>query len=265
MPELPAMENFRRSIKKEALHRKINDVTVKRDRVVRVDEKELAGMLTGKSFEEVLRHGKHIFLRAGKAKKSVWLAFHCGMTGFFTFPDRDDKALTKAKLAVRFKDNGAMAFFDPRMFGRVNLTESPEQFIEEHHLGIDASAVTAADFAGFLAASKKPLKTFFLDQSIIAGIGNVYGDEIPFQAKISPLRKANSLSKAEVARLYGAMTSVLKTAIAKKAYLDHWNMLPKSWLVHYREEGGACPRCGGTVKAYKAGGRDGYYCPSCQL
>ena len=195
MPELPAMENFRRSIEKEALHRKITEVSVKHDRVIDIKEENLLSLLSGKTFEEVLRHGKYVFLRAGNGKKTVWLSFHCGMTGYFTFQDRGDKTPIKAKLAISFKDGGSMAFFDPRMFGRVELIEGPEKFVGQHHLGIDAAAVSLADFSGFLAASKKPLKAFFLDQSILAGIGNVYGDEIPFQAKISPLRKANNLDK----------------------------------------------------------------------
>ncbi|MDB5490155.1 MAG: hypothetical protein JWO78_4 [Micavibrio sp.] len=266
MPELPAMENFRRSIEEEALAKKISTVSVKQDRVVRIKQVELARALKGKAFEETSRHGKHVFIRAGKGSKSTWLAFHCGMTGYFIFPsDQQDQHLTKAKLLVGFRDGSAIAFFDPRMFGRVELIDNPENFIRDHHLGPDAMDVSAEEFSGFLAGSKKPLKTLFLDQSIMAGIGNVYGDEIPFQAKLSPKRKTNSLSKAEAGRLYRAMRKVLKIAIAKKAYLDHWDMLPKTWLVHYREENAHCPHCSSPIEHYTAGGREGYFCPGCQV
>ena len=266
MPELPAMENFRRSIDKDGLNKKIVSVSAKRDRVVHADEKQLVKALTGQALREARRHGKYVFLRIGAGAKAQWLSFHCGMTGYFSYlkPDEDDKIVTKAKLLLRFGNGAALAFFDPRMFGRVELIKNPETFIADHSLGPDAADVTAGQFAAMLAVSGKPLKTLFLDQSVMAGIGNVYGDEIPFQAKLNPKRKANSLNSEEAARLYRRMTAILKTAIAKKAYLDHWDMLPRSWLVHYREDGAACPRCGGTITGYSAGGRDGYYCPACQ-
>lgn len=125
--------------------------------------------------------------------------------------------------------------------------------------------LTKTQFGEIMQSSGKSLKSFLLDQSFMAGIGNVYGDEIPFHAKISPKRNVDELSKTESAALYRSMTYILKTAILKKAYLDHWDMLPKSWLVHSREDGAQCPRCDGRIKAYKAGGRDGYYCPGCQV
>jgi formamidopyrimidine-DNA glycosylase len=157
-----------------------------------------------------------------------------------------------------------MAFYDPRMFGRVELIKNPSEIIEGHHLGRDALDVTKVQLRDFLSSSGKPLKAFFLDQSIIAGIGNVYGDEIAFQARINPNRKAKTLGISETDRLYRALVETLKTAIRKKAYLDHWDMLPSTWLVHYRKENAQCPRCKGTIKSYKSGGRDGFWCPECQ-
>lgn len=265
MPELPAMENFRRSIEKEALNKKIKAVVIKKGRVVRIEEKDLSKTAIGQPLLEATRHGKYVFARIGPKSRNSWLSFHCGMTGYFEFPDKaaDPQKISKAKLLLDFGTT-SLAFYDPRMFGHVELIENPAAFIESHDLGPDVLDVTAAQFQDMLAKSAKPLKAFFLDQSIMAGIGNVYADEFAFHARIDPNRKAKSLSSKEGATLYRNLIKIFKLAIRKKAYLDHWDMLPKSWLVHYRKEGAACPNCNGPVKAYKSGGRDGYWCPGCQ-
>ena len=265
MPELPAMENFRRAIEAHGVGRKIVSVSSMKDRVLWVPPRTLSS-LENLTLREARRHGKYVFIRAGAGQNAIWLSFHCGMTGKFVFfePGDDPDNLSKAKLSFQFAGESGMAFFDPRMFGRIEDAGDPDEFIKAHGLGPDAGSITEADFVTLMSGSKKPLKVFFLDQSLMAGIGNVYGDEIPFQARLSPKCKADTLTKADIKRLYRAMTAVLKKATDKGAYLDHWDMLPKSWLVHYREAGAPCPRCDGQVEAYTAGGRDGFWCPGCQ-
>ena len=266
MPELPAMENFRRSIEQRSLGKKIVSVSVKKDRVVEFNQKTIEGKAVGQNLLEATRHGKYVFVRVGARSRQSWLVFHCGMTGYFTYPTSvdDEEKIDKAKLVLQFSNREALVFYDPRRFGKVELIEKPETFIEQHKLGIDAAAITGKQFRELISSSGKSLKSLFLDQSNIAGIGNVYGDEIPFHAKLSPKRSGDELTKTELSHLFKSFAGILKTATDKKAYLDHWDMLPKSWLVHYREDGATCPRCSHTIKSYKAGGRDGYYCPGCQ-
>lgn len=260
MPELPAMENFRLLIEETALGRPIKAVTLGKGKVVKAGQTELDDILLGRKLREARRYGKLVFVATDKGG---WLSFHCGLTGYFeALGDGDDAP--KAKLLLRFEDGGALAFFDPRMFGRVEIVASPEDAIAAHDLGPDAMAIARDDFIDAAAQSGQPLKGFFLDQSILAGIGNVYADEILFRARLDPKAKAKTLDRKTAAKLYKDMRDVLTMATERKASLDNWDMLPPSWLARHREIGIACPRCGTPIADYTVGGRHGYFCPHCQ-
>ena len=254
------MENFRLLIEATSLGRAIVSVTLGKGKVVHATPEALDNILPGRKLKTARRYGKYVFVGTDKG---AWLAFHCGLTGYFEALDGEDGG-EKAKLLLRFKDGGALAFFDPRMFGKVEIVESPEAFVAAQDLGPDAGAMARAEFIAALEKSGQPLKGFFLDQSILAGIGNVYGDEILFQAKIDPRAKAKTIDKKTAAALFTTMGKVLKTATDRKASLDNWHMLPPSWLARHRAVGIACPRCGHPVTDYTIAGRHGYWSPDCQ-
>ncbi|HUF29111.1 MAG TPA: hypothetical protein VMM77_00510 [Gemmatimonadaceae bacterium] len=126
------------------------------------------------------------------------------------------------------------------------MAGSPRRFVEAHRLGPDALALDMAGFGKLVAAKRGAIKSWLMDQHAIAGIGNVYADEILFQAGIHPRRSASALDRRELSRLFTKLQKVLRKAIAARA--DPARM-PKSFLLPRRRRGALCPRCRGRVKA----------------
>ncbi len=153
------------------------------------------------------------------------------------------------------------------MIGRVGLIEDAADFITEEKLGPDALD-PHFDLAAFKAAmlgSKRDVKAVLMDQQIIAGIGNIYSDEILFQARLDPAARAESLTPSQLKQLFATMRKVLETAIARGAGSEQFTeRMPKGSLLPERKKGGHCPRCGSPLKMIKVGGRTAYCCPQCQ-
>ncbi|MGO8915503.1 MAG: zinc finger domain-containing protein [Stellaceae bacterium] len=104
-----------------------------------------------------------------------------------------------------------------------------------------------------------------MDQTIVAGIGNIYSDEILFQARLHPRSRADHLDRGALKRLFSKTRSVLRTAIRRGGGSGQMlERLPRGFLIHQRKKGGRCPRCGGAIAAIKFSGRTAYYCPNCQ-
>ena len=265
MPELPDVEAFKRYLDATGLHKTIKGVHVaNRTILAAISGAKLAREVRGETIERSRRHGKHLFAALGHEK---WLTLHFGMTGHLDyFKDLDDDPRHDR---LRFDlDNGDhLAFVDQRMFGRVGLTADPETYIAEAHLGPDALALSGKEkaFAARFAKRRGQVKAALMDQSILAGIGNIYSDEILFQARLHPKARVEGLNSSRIAALCRATHSVLKTAIECDPTTDGFiDRLPKRSLLPHRRTGGHCPGCGGAVATLKAAGRISYYCPACQ-
>lgn len=124
------------------------------------------------------------------------------------------------------------------------------------------------DFDAFKTAVrglKRDVKSVLMDQEIVAGIGNIYSDEILFQARINPAERIDKLTPGQLERLFLEMRKVLKTAIARGAGSEQFvERMPKGSLLPQRNKGGRCPRCRSLLKVFKLGGRTAYCCPRCQ-
>jgi len=263
MPELPDVENYRRYLADHALHQTIQEVVVGSARVVEgVSGRKLAESLKGRSFEEARRHGKHMLVRLDR---SGWLALHFGMTGRLAwFSDMGDDP-KHDRLRFDFTSGNHLAFVNQRLLGRVGPAESPESFIRRKHLGPDALEIGESEFVARLGHKSGALKSALMDQSLVAGIGNIFSDEILFQTRLHSKVSVGSLDGKALAALYGTMRDVLTTAIAKGAGAEDFkDKAPKSWLLAHRKDGADCPRCDGQVATMKVNSRTAYYCPSCQ-
>lgn len=265
MPELPDVENYARYLKRTALHKKISGVEVGRARIVRGSSaRKLARTLKGNRFKRARRHGKHLLVALDR---KGWLDIHFGMTGrlaYFKHMQDDPKY---DRLRLDFANGYHLAFESQRLLGGVRLLDDADAFIKDKQLGPDALAPSfrAEDFAERLSGRSGQIKSALMDQSLIAGIGNVYSDEVLFQAKLHPRQPVKSLDRKELGKLFRAMRRVLKMAISHGAGTDDVaNKIPKSYLLAHRKKGAACPRCGGRIATLKAGGRTAYYCPRCQ-
>jgi len=260
MPELPDAECFRRVVADHALGRRIAAVRLRDpERLKGAREDDLHAALEGRSFEATRRHGKVALARAGEGR---WIVFHFGMTGFLTAYDDEADEPSHARLVVDFDDGGHLAFDNLRKFGWVEIAEDPDDYIAREGLGPDALAVGQSDFAGIIGGSGGMVKSMLMDQGKIAGVGNVYSDEILFQSGVAPDAKASGLSSDRLRTIHETMRKVLRTAIEAGAHPHH---MPQDWLTPHRgEEGAACPRCGGPLTSRKVSGRTAYLCPSCQ-
>ncbi len=266
MPELPDVELFKQLVERHCLSSVINKVTV-------TDPESLEGAspaslqrrLEGKRLRSCRRHGKVLFI---EADTSGALAMHFGTNGSLQYVLRDQREPPYVRLWLEFVDGSRLAYLNPRRIGHVVLVQSSGAFIADTGLGPDALdlAFDKAAFSATLGDRKKAVKGILTDQTRMAGIGNIYADEILFQAKLHPAVVAGTLDGAARGRLFTAMKSVLQAAIDCGAGAEILtDRLPKTFLLHERHVGGRCPRCGSAIEADKRGGRTGFYCPKCQL
>jgi formamidopyrimidine-DNA glycosylase len=153
------------------------------------------------------------------------------------------------------------------MLGHVGLAKDAEAFIAGEKLGPDAldPKLDLAAFTATLGSGRRALKAALMDQSAVAGIGNIFADEILFQARLHPETKLGALSDAERKRLFEETRKVLQAAIKFGAGAEQFEeRLPEGFNIPQRREGGRCPRCGTAIENLKIGGRTSYLCPNCQ-
>jgi formamidopyrimidine-DNA glycosylase len=259
MPELPDVEIFKRYLDATSLHQRIDDVEVRNAYVLKdVAARELARRLKGRRFESSRRHGKHLFVRAdGK----LWVRLHFGMTGSLQYFKNDEHAPGHVRVLFVFGNKHRLAFDDQRQFGEIGLLESVDAFLKQRALGPDALEIDLAKFREILGEHRGVVKSILLNQRLIAGIGNIYADEILFRVHMHPATEISRLGEKALAKLFRATRYILKKAIAAKTDV---NRMPKSWLLPHRGKGGKCPRCGRRLKSTKIGGRTAWFCVHCQ-
>lgn len=253
MPELPEVETYTRYFARHALGQRIARVDVRDERILGDIRKEtFARRLKGRAFAAARRHGKHLFADAG----ATWLHLHFGMTGDLAYY-REGEAPRFARVIFGF-DNGAhLAFEDMRLFGLVDLVDDPDAYIAQKRLGPDPLALTPKRFAALLESRRGAVKSLLMTQEVIAGLGNLYVDEVLYQTSIHPRRPVDGLSADEIRALFTAMRRILREAIARHAREAE---LPANALIHHREAGERCPRCGGTIQRAVVFGRTTYFC-----
>ena len=251
MPELPEVETYTRYFARHALNQRIARVDVRDERILgEVRRETFVRALRGRSFVSVRRHGKHLFADAG----TTWLHLHFGMTGDLSYGTDVPRF---ARIVFSFDNGSRLSFEDMRLFGLADLVSDPDAFIRDRNLGPDPLSLTAARFAALLAKRRGALKSLLMTQEVIAGLGNLYVDEILYQTSIHPRRPVDRLHPEEVRALYTAMRRILREAIARHARESD---LPRNYLFNHREEGERCPRCGGTIRRTVVFGRTTYFC-----
>ena len=259
MPELPDVETFKRYLDATSLHQRITGVDVRSAYVLKgVSARELERRLKGRSFESSCRHGKHLFVRADG---DLWLRLHFGMTGSLHYFKCDQRAPKHTRVLFAFVNAHCLAFEDQRKFGEVGLIENVNEFLKKRGLGPDALDISLSRFRELLRTHRGAVKTILLNQKLIAGIGNIYADEILFRARMHPATDAAHLSEKNVGKLFRATRYILKKAIDAKADV---RLMPKSWLLRRRGKGDKCPRCGRELKSATIGGRTAWFCAHCQ-
>lgn len=257
MPELPDVEIFRRYVDSTALHQKIERMEVKRQQILATTPQKLGANITGHAFESTRRHGKYLLIRVG----NVWLTLHFGMTGKLHYFKSMQQEPDHDRLLFHFANGYHLAYDCQCLFGEVDVIDDLQQLIQSKELGPDALALSFEDFQSRLDGRRSAIKTALMNQQILAGIGNVYSDEILFQARLHPKTTVNNLNTDWLRNVFDFMQTVLNTAIDSQADPAQF---PDSYLIPKREPGASCPGCDGSVQQIEFSGRNAYYCPSCQ-
>ena len=258
MPELPDVEQYRRFFSEHAAGRTVRSIEADPTIVRNATPMGLRRALAGHRFEEPERHGKWLICRTdGPA-----LLLHFGMTGDLIWSGHEPQRHRHDRLLIGLLEGGELRYRNMRKPGGVWLAHD-EQEIRSllGSLGPDALALSRRELARRLATKQGGAKATLMDQSFVAGIGNLIADEVLWQARINPKRRLGSLSEDERAELAGAIRRVLREAVDRYDYIPR----KRSWLSHVRGRPGArCPRCGTPLPRTVAGGRTTYFCPRCQ-
>lgn len=255
MPELPDVEVFRRYLDrhaggKDVLEAEVFDTRCLEDLSRSSFESGLSGTTLGRS----VRRGKHLFVQLSA---DSWLTLHFGMTGYLVYTEEDEAAPAYARIAFRLAGGATLYYVLKRMLGRAWLTDAPERFAAEQDLGPDAFDLSGAEFNGLLASVRGKVKSLLMNQARLAGIGNIYSDEMLYHADIHPSSSCRALDESARRRLDETRLSVLSTAIEREADPA---ALPDDWLLRHRDEGATCPKCGGTIRRVVLSGRGAYLC-----
>jgi formamidopyrimidine-DNA glycosylase len=259
MPELPEVEIYKQFLDATSLHQRVERVEVRNAYILKeTSARELVRRLKGRVFDSSRRHGKHLFVRTDG---EFWLRLHFGMTGSLQYFEDTEAVPRHARVVFLFANNHRLAFDDQRQFGEIGLVPDVDEFLSEHALGPDALEIDLRKFRNVLRKRRGAVKSVLLNQRIIAGIGNLYADEILFRLRIHPATEVSRLGDKALTKLFQATHQVLRKAIAAKAQS---NQVPNSWLLSHREKGAKCPRCRRVLRSVTIGGRTTWFCSYCQ-
>jgi formamidopyrimidine-DNA glycosylase len=281
MPELPEVEVVRRDLDAVLRGRTVVEVEVSRDRAVRRAPSPAAfeHAVRGRTVRGTGRVGKFLVVDLDRPDTpSEAVVIHLGMSGQLRVASsRDEPRALHTHVVWSLDDGREVRYVDPRTFGQMFVSAvhdgaRPDALV---HLGPDALLELASpdDLAPLLAGRRVAVKTRLMDQQAVAGLGNIYSDEILFRAGVRGTRASGSITDAEVARIHAACREVLSDAVeargsslADAQYVDLYGRPGRFQHAHavHARAGEPCPRCGTAVARQRMGGRFGHWCPRCQ-
>ncbi len=262
MPELPELASYKQYVKGTALHKTIAAVWSNRESLVQgISFEEFQEKLAGTQFDDANRRGKYLILSVAGIPQV--LLMHFGMTGQLVYEKTgEDDTLSSARVVFRFSNAYELCYINPRKLGELRLIKRGEKGDVLQQLGPEPFDVSEEAFFHLLAEHpRKNVKSFLMDQHIIAGIGNIYSDEILFGAGIDPHRTAGELTQTERSRLYTVMHQVLAAAV--DILQSREGEFPSEWLIAHRRDK-QCPLHNHTVTHETIAGRSAIYCETIQ-
>lgn len=279
MPELPEIETIRRGLERDTVGRRVKSVEVPVAKAVHRNgsRKAFQAQLEGTKIKGVDRRG---LLLVFTLDNSQLLVIDVGATGYLRRASAKDEVAKDTQVIITFTQGGQLRFVDPRTFGELYVVRAEalaEEAPELADLGVDPvdSPISVTDFARRLLAHRDvKLKALLVDQGFIAGIGNIYSDEILWEAGLRWDRTPGSLSNMEIRRLFRSVVEILHEAIkhrgstlADQQYVDVQGRPGDYQTLHnvYDRAGQTCNRCRSTIVKEKFQGRSTFYCPSCQI
>jgi formamidopyrimidine-DNA glycosylase len=273
VPELPEVETVVFDLRPVLTGRRIESVDLKLKRMVRYPKpSKFVRQLKGRLIEDVQRRGKYIVMPLGKQQQFV---VHLGMTGHLRVWDRADPLPKHTHLRLLLDDQRELRYDDQRQFGRLLLGTQDEMLAAGAFPRLGPEPIhgdlTQSEFEAMMRTRKRPVKSALLDQSFLAGVGNIYADEACFRAGIRPSRWTDRLTARERGALYSAIQEVLLNSIAARGtsiinYVDAYGLRGNNQekLLVYGRAGEPCLKCGTILRKTRLAGRGTVYCPKCQ-
>ena len=280
MPELPEVETVVRDLRPQLAGRRIESVQLTRDpairkRIVRYpNPTRFVRRLRGRTIRSVERRGKYLVMPLDHDGER--LVVHLGMTGHLRVWEPEETPVKHTHFRALLDSGLELRYDDPRQFGRLLLGTQDELVAGRAFpakLGPEPihGDLTEAEFDKIVKSRRRPIKSALLDQSFLAGVGNIYADEACFRAGIRPSRWTHRLTARERRALYGAIQEVLENSIAARGssvinYVDAYGLrgTNQEKLLVYGRSGEPCVRCGTPLQGTRLAGRGTVYCRKCQ-
>ncbi len=268
MPELPEVETVKEILKKELLHQTIRKVEVYYDGVIKnTSVEEFKKRLENQKINDIRRYGKYLIF----CFDDFYMLSHLRMEGKY-YVKKFGEVHSKHEHVEFFFDHFTLRYHDTRKFGTFDIVNKDDLFTESplKNLGLEAfDDKCDLEYLRAKFLKRKPIKTLLLDQSVIAGIGNIYADEICFAVGLLPTRLGNTLTDNDLLNIKQATISILNDAIkaggttirSYTSQLGVTGMFQQNLNVHTMKN---CKKCQTPVEKIKVGGRGTYYCPCCQ-
>jgi formamidopyrimidine-DNA glycosylase len=267
MPELPEVETIRRQLQQIYCGETILTIKVNSSKILKeIDSENFVNGLKNKTIREFCRYGKNLFFNC----EDIYPVFHLGMSGIF-LKSRDDSLYPQhIHIEFVFLSGKELFYQDMRKFGKVWLSKDKPRFDK---LGVDPMDEKFAlnTFKKLLTSRNMNLKLFLMDQTLIAGIGNIYANEILFHAGILPFRKTGEIINSEIAKIYKAILLILTEAIDKygTSYSAYRTVSGEpgdnqNFLKVYHREARECFICKEPIQKTIMGSRSTFYCKNCQ-
>ncbi|MDF1498142.1 MAG: bifunctional DNA-formamidopyrimidine glycosylase/DNA-(apurinic or apyrimidinic site) lyase [Patescibacteria group bacterium] len=271
MPELPEVETIKRDLENNVIRKTITSVQVLKNNSVKNSVQTFKNILRFNQIKNIERKGKYLAFEFKKDHN--FLIIHLRMTGQLIYSKKDIQN-KHTRVIIHFKDHSKLYFNDIRRFGYLQIVNKKDKELIFDKLGIDPTdkGFTYEFLNTILKSKKSSLKSVLLNQNIISGIGNIYADEICFDAKLKPYRKTNALNPKEVLRLFNSIRKILDLAIKHRGtsfsdYVDANGKMGNftKHLKVYKKERERCANCNNySITKLKIAGRMTRFCKNCQ-
>ena len=269
MPELPEVQTVVDTLKNLVLNKQIQSIDILYGPIVNHDHNDFINQLINKTIRDIKRRGKYIIFELD----DIALVSHLRMEGKYFVQKKDETINKHIHVIFHFQDGTDLRYHDTRKFGRMELMPLSLDYCQFKDLGPEpfSNEFNPSYVKAYLAKRHNPIKAVLLNQNFVAGIGNIYADEILFKSHINPLCKTNELSSNDCDNIIKYTKETLEDAInlggtTIRSYEStegvHGNF-QDNLLVH-NHEGYSCPKCKTTIIKIRVGGRGTYYCPKCQ-
>jgi formamidopyrimidine-DNA glycosylase len=265
MPELPEVETIARSLRPELTGRQIVSSHLFWERTLAMPSpQKFAEQITGQEIRGVSRRAKYLDVQLA----AFHLFIHLRMSGDLWLKESDYQPDKHDRLILGLSDGRQLVFNDPRKFGRVWLAENPDDVIGD--LGPEPfdPAFTAQTLHSRLRERRRQMKPLLLDQSFLAGLGNIYADEALHLCRVHPLRVSDTITFEEAQKLYHAIRTVLLAGIEHNGASIDWAYRGGNFQNYFRvydRTGEPCPVCGTPIERIVVGQRGTHFCPICQV